>query len=207
MLAAAHVLWNDLKPDGIDAETMYFDTPFGIFMISNDSGRISVHTIAKNAEPAAAPDRLINALGMPPIAVSKCGQIYIVEMFNSKHVIKLEPDIAKMQKIPCNGIVVTAEGGKDVEYDFMSRFFAPSEGFNEDPVTLWNHCFLATYWANRLNKTHFFAMQMSNRAGLLDVEYSQDQVKISGKCVTSASGILYGVENWSFSADLFDSMT
>lgn len=206
LLAAAHVLWNELKPEGIDPEIIYFDAPMGIFMMSNRNHKITVHTAAKIAEPAAVPDRLINALGTPPIAVSKCGQIYVVEMFNPKHVLKLEPDIAKLEKIPCNGVVITAEGGNDVKYDFMSRFFAPSEGFKEDSVTLWNHCFLGTYWAHRLNKTSFKAMQIADRSGFLEIECVNEQIKISGECVSSMKGCICGVSNWSFNNGLFDAL-
>ncbi|MDR2464037.1 MAG: PhzF family phenazine biosynthesis protein [Holosporales bacterium] len=195
LLAAAHVLWHEIKPESIDPNIIYFDSSNGIFMMSNKNGKIMINTLVKKTELTAAPDRLINALGVPPIAVSKCGYIYVVEMFNTKHVLKLEPDIAKLCKILCDGIVVTAEGGKEASFDFISRFFVPSR-LNEDPVTLWNHCFLGPYWANKLRKTNLTAMQRSDRGGLLEIECSQDQVKISGECVTAMSGSLRNISDW-----------
>lgn len=190
LIAAGHVLWNELKLENINPEVIYFDLPAGIFMMSNNKNQITVHTPAKIAEPAAAPDRLINALGTPPIAVSKCGEIYVVEMFNPRHVLKVEPDVAKLEKIPCAGVVVTAEGGADVPYDFMSRFFA--QGLKEDPVTLWNHCFLGPYWAHRLSKASLIAYQATDRGGQLTIECQQEQVLISGECITSIKGEVCG---------------
>ncbi|MDR1207776.1 MAG: PhzF family phenazine biosynthesis protein [Holosporales bacterium] len=189
LLAAGYVLWNELSLPDIDPEVIYFDLPSGIFMISKGKNKITVHTSTKTAEPAPAPDRLINALGTPPIAVSKCGQIYLVEMFNPRHVLKLEPDIAKLEKIPCAGVVVTAEGGGDASYDFISRFFAPSQGLNEDPVTLWTHCFLGPYWAHRLERSSLIAHQKADRGGTLFIECIQEQVLISGECVPSMKGV------------------
>jgi PhzF family phenazine biosynthesis protein len=194
LLAAGHVLWNELNLTDIDPEVIYFDLPSGIFMISKGKDKITVHALAKTAEPAPAPDRLINALGTPPIAVSKCGQIYLVEMFNPRHVLKLEPDIAKLEKIPCAGVVVTAEGGGDVSYDFISRFFAPSQGFKEDPVTLWTHCFLGPYWAHRLERSSLIAHQKADRGGTLYIECAHEQVLISGNCEPSMKGT---ASNWS----------
>ncbi|GHS97804.1 putative isomerase [Alphaproteobacteria bacterium] len=205
LLAAAHVLWNELNPENIDHAQLYFDTNLGIFRISLDDGKMTVHTTAKMPEPSVAPERLMNALGVPPISINKCGQIYVVEMFNPKQVLKLQPDIAKLEKIPCKGVVVTAEGGNDVEYDFISRFFAPSEGFKEDPVTLWNHCFLAPYWSRRLKKNTFRAFQTAKRSGWLDIICENEQVLIRGQCITSAAGKVSESFNWALHNDLFDS--
>lgn len=204
LLAAAHVLWQELKFEDIDDQTIYFDTPNGIFMITKEGKKISIHLPLKQAEQTPAPERLINALGFPPISVSKCGQIYLVEMFNVKQVFKLEPDIAKLGKIPCSGVVVTAEGNSDVSYDFASRFFAPNEGFQEDPVTVWNHCFLGDYWKKRLNKDVFTAFQEADRGGILDIVCNGDQTIISGECITSMYGEVCNMNNWAFNDNLFD---
>jgi PhzF family phenazine biosynthesis protein len=206
LLAAAHVLWEELKPEGLDPAVIYLETKLGIFMVSAHGNSITVHTTAKMAEPAAVPDRLVNALGSPPIAVSRYEQTYVVEMFNPKQVVKLKPDIAKIEKIACRGVVVTAEGGNDVEYDFISRFFAPNEGFKEDSVTLWNHCFLAPYWKMRLKKNTFKALQCAVRGGFLDIECVDEHVNISGECVVSSSGKVRGLSNWLFHSDLFGSL-
>lgn len=214
LMAAAHVLWNELKLDGLDPETLYFDTNFGIFMVTrstteeaDNSNWLTLHAGVRQTEPTAVPDRLINALGTPPIAVSKCGPIYVVEMFNPKQVMRLDPDIAKLEKVPCNGIVVTAEGGQDVPYDFMSRFFAPNEGMKEDAVTLWNHCFLGPYWMNRLGRTTFTAMQTAEgRTGLLHLDVQAEQISISGEGITSLKGDLCGVVNWALSPGLFENI-
>ncbi|MDR1597457.1 MAG: PhzF family phenazine biosynthesis protein [Holosporales bacterium] len=197
LLATAHVLWNELTLLDANSDAVYFDLPIGIFMVTRNGSKITVHVPAKLAEPAAAPDRLINALGTPPIAVSKCEHIYVVEMFNPRHVLKLEPDIAKLEKIPCTGVVVTAEGGGNESYDFMSRFFAPAQGVKEDPTTLWNHCFLGPYWAHRLGKDSLVAYQTSGRSGTLMIECQSGQVRISGECVSSVKGTVCNLSNWS----------
>lgn len=202
LLAAAHVLWRELNWTGIDPENIYFDTPTGIYMITQKGKMLTINVPSRQATSAAAPDRLINALGTPPIAVSKCGQIYIVEMFSVKHVLKLDPDIAKLTKIPCSGVVITAEGGNEDDYDFASRFFAASEGLQEDPVTLWTHSFLATYWEHRLNKSSLVAKQSSDRDGTVYMECCGEQVKISGECITSANGSFCNMP-WSFPNEIF----
>lgn len=204
LLAAAHVLWREINWPGISPETIYFDTPTGIYMVAQRDKSIAVSVPSQQAMSAAAPDRLINALGAPPIAVSKCGQVYLVEMFSVKHVLKLEPDFAKLCKIPCNGVVITAEGNNDEEYDFASRFFPTSEGLREDPATLWTHSFLATYWGHRLNKSSLVAKQEAGREGLIQMEVENELVRISGSCITSASGNLCNMP-WAFATDLFNS--
>lgn len=204
LLAAAHVCWAEQLVTQEAASPLYLETPRGIFPVTREGSQITLTTKAKIAEPAAVPERLINALGSPPIAVSRCGQIYVVEMYNPKQVLKLEPDIAKLEKILCRGVVVTAEGGNDVPYDFMSRFFAPGAGFKEDAVTLWNHCFLASYWARRLEKTALEAMQGADRTGALQVECENGQVKITGTCTLSMQGELVPPSPSICCGDLFE---
>ncbi|MDR0632775.1 MAG: PhzF family phenazine biosynthesis protein [Holosporales bacterium] len=203
LLAAAHVLWNELAIEGIDQNMIYFDAPNGIFAISKDSDRISIRVTRRSNEPAAAPDRLINALGIPPIAVSKCGQIYIVELFSVKQVMKIEPDIAKLEKVACSGVVVTAEYGSDIQYDFASRFFAPSVGIKEDYATMWSHCFLGPYWEQRLSRNTFMAVQAAQRESVIFVKCEGDYVDVAGNCLVSASGFLHSVRDWRFDGDLF----
>lgn len=204
LLAAAHVCWTEGAMTFDDDSSLYLETPKGIIHITHDGDNISIITKAKTAEPAAVPERLINALGSPPIAVSRCGQIYVVEMYNPKQVLKLEPDTAKLEKILCRGVVVTAEGGNDVSYDFMSRFFAPGVGVKEDDATLWTHCFLGPYWARRLNKNVLRAQQIASRNGSLDLECENGQVKITGTCVTSMRGELCSPSSRVYCGDLFN---
>ena len=206
LLAAAHVLWNEMKPDDIDPCNVYFDAPNGIFSMSKEADETSIVLNKKEDEPVAVPDRLINALGIPPISVSKCGQIFIVELFSVKQVMKLEPDIAKLEKIPCEGVVVTAEYGNDSECDFASRFFAPALGIKEDYGTLWTHRFLGPYWQQRLHKDSFVAVQSSQRHSLISVKCSDDKVTISGRCAVSAKGSIQGVKDLYLKGDLFETV-
>ncbi|MDR0624953.1 MAG: PhzF family phenazine biosynthesis protein [Holosporales bacterium] len=194
LLAAAHVLWNEMSE--ISSDFANFDTPTGTIMVSKKDNKIVLRTRKKIDEPSASPDRLINALGIPPISVSKCEQIYIVEMFSVKQIMKLEPDISKLEKVPCNGVVVTAEYGNDVPYDFASRFFAPRMGINEDHATVWNHCLLGPYWSTRLGRSSFVAVQSLKRKSVISVECSGNYVNISGDCAVVASGSLRNVSDW-----------
>jgi PhzF family phenazine biosynthesis protein len=202
LLAAAHVLWNEMSE--IRTDFTRFDTPSGPVTVFRRDGKFFIKLQRKLDEPSASPDRLTNALGIPPISVSKCEQVYIVEMFSVKQVMKLDPDIAKLEKISCNGVVVTAEYGNDVPYDFASRFFAPVMGIKEDYATVWNHCFLGPYWSVRLNRTSFLAVQSVKRKSVISLECEGEHVNISGDCVVVGSGSLRNVNDWAFSDDLFD---
>lgn len=203
LLAAAHVVWSELGEVFPADATLYLETDVGIFSLSKNEEMITLLTNSKTAEPTAVPEQLINALGTPPIAVSRCGQIYVVEMFSPKHVLKLEPNLAKLEKVVCKGVVVTAEGNSEVPYDFMSRFFAPQEGFKEDSVTPWTHRFLGPYWAQRLSKTTFVAMQTARRSGYLYLECAGGQTKISGRCTTSMRGDMSPFQQDVCHGDLF----
>ena len=113
----------------------------------------------------------------------------IVEIDSDEVLRKLTPNIEKLAKIDCRGIIVTARASSG-QSDFISRFFAPKVGVNEDPVTGSAHCKLAPYWATKLGKNTLKAYQASERGGWLDLELSDDRVKIKGNAVISASGEL-----------------
>jgi len=97
----------------------------------------------------------------------------------------MKPDFMKMAAIKTRGIIVTAPG---TNCDFVSRFFAPAFGINEDPVTGSAHTALAPYWAKRLNKSRLTAQQLSKRGGILWCEVHGDRVNISGNAVKFMEG-------------------
>lgn len=186
-LASAHVLWND-QGCAKEFEKIYFDSHSGVLAAQKNKNSITLDFPAYTSELMGMPDGLGEALGISPIAVSKALDDLIVELHSVKAVKKLTPDISKLKEINCRGIIVTASGEPEDEYDFVSRFFAPSVGVNEDPVTGSAHCKLAPYWAERLNKTEFLAYQASKRGGVINVRYEHERTYLTGQAVTAFMG-------------------
>jgi predicted PhzF superfamily epimerase YddE/YHI9 len=104
---------------------------------------------------------------------------------NNLDVIGLKPNFDALSKLDLRGVMVTARG-KDV--DFVSRFFAPKHGINEDPVTGSAHCALTPYWSGKLNKTKLNARQVSERTGYIECELKGNRVFLSGKAVKYMQG-------------------
>jgi predicted PhzF superfamily epimerase YddE/YHI9 len=101
----------------------------------------------------------------------------------------LKPDFIKLQEIPARGVIVTSKASNG-PFDFVSRFFAPRVGVNEDPVTGSAHCFLGPYWEKRLHKKDFKAYQASSRGGIIQVRVEGDRVFLGGQAVTILRGEL-----------------
>jgi PhzF family phenazine biosynthesis protein len=101
----------------------------------------------------------------------------------------LKPDFQALARAEARGVIVTARA-EGTEYDFVSRFFAPASGINEDPVTGSAHCCLAPYWGERLGKTRLTAWQASRRGGLLRLQVEGERVRIAGQAITVLRGEL-----------------
>ena len=112
----------------------------------------------------------------------------IIELATEEALRSYIPQIDKLEKIDCRGIIVTTKGTG--EYDFVSRFFAPKVGVNEDPVTGSAHCKLAHYWQQKLNKNDFNAYQASSRGGEIQISVVEDRVHLTGKAITMLKGEL-----------------
>jgi PhzF family phenazine biosynthesis protein len=108
---------------------------------------------------------------------------YLVEIESEEKLRQLSPDHSKLRQLPVRGVIVTARsyGG---EFDFVSRFFAPGSGIDEDPVTGSAHCALGPYWSERLGKTEMLAFQASARGGIIRVRLQGDRVLLGGQAVT-----------------------
>jgi predicted PhzF superfamily epimerase YddE/YHI9 len=122
------------------------------------------------------------------VAVLENALGYLVELDQAATVRDLQPDFAALGKLPVHGVIVTSRG--EAPYDFVSRFFAPALGINEDPVTGSAHCGLSPYWRDRLGKTSFLAYQASARGGVLQVEDRGERVVLRGQAVTVLRGEL-----------------
>jgi predicted PhzF superfamily epimerase YddE/YHI9 len=101
----------------------------------------------------------------------------------------LEPNLSAIARFPVRGVIVTAKAAGP-PYDFVSRFFAPQSGINEDPVTGSAHCCLGPYWSRKLGKTRLLAYQVSARGGVLRLEVQETRVYLEGQAVTVATGCL-----------------
>src|SRR5260221_2468 len=112
---------------------------------------------------------------------------YIVELESEDAVRALRPNHSLLKKIPVRGVIVTSRGA---DYDFISRFFAPGSGIDEDPVTGSAHCCLGPFWRSRLNKSEFVAYQASARGGVVRVRLEGGRVLLSGQAVTVLRGTL-----------------
>ena len=186
-LASAHVLWEDgHQPPGAPA---VFHTRSGRLSAVRREGWIEMDFPAEPAEPAPAPEGLADALGVELVHVGRNRFDYLVEVDSEATVRRLAPDIRGLGALPVRGIIVTARA-ETGEFDFVSRFFAPRAGVDEDPVTGSAHCCLGPYWRRRLGRDAFTAWQASARGGVVKVAVAGDRVLLSGQAVTVLRGEL-----------------
>lgn len=186
-LATAHALLEE----GLLARhaTARFHTMSGVLTATHSGDMIELDFPVKAAAPVEPPDGLIEALGTQPVRVSQNEFDYLVEMASEDDVRDLTPDFVMLRRLDVRGVIVTSRASTP-GFDFISRFFAPAAGVDEDPVTGSAHCALAPYWAPRLGKTQFMAYQASPRGGVLLVVLAGDRVKLAGRAVTVLRGDL-----------------
>ncbi len=186
-LASAHALWGEHAND--DA-VLRFHTRSGLLTARRDGDWIELDFPAKREQKADAPPELLAALGARDAAYVGRNQFdYLVELRSEEEVRALQPDHTALRKLPVRGVIVTSRAANG-EYDFISRFFAPGSGIDEDPVTGSAHTCLAPYWSSRLGKNDFLAYQASARGGLLRVRLDGERVKLGGRAVTVLRGEL-----------------
>jgi PhzF family phenazine biosynthesis protein len=186
-LASAHILWETghLKPE----EQARFHTRSGLLTAERKGDWIEMNFPATLEEPAEAPAGLIEALGVPAAYVGKNRFDYLVEVDSEEVVRNMQPDFGLLAKVAARGIIVTSIPSTQ-DYDFVSRFFAPQAGVNEDPVTGSAHCCLGPYWSKRLGQNQFVACQASARGGIIHVRVDGDRVYLGGQAVTVLRGEL-----------------
>jgi len=186
-LASAHVLWEN-GTLGTD-EKAFFDTRSGRLSAARQDDLIVLDFPAKAGTPAEAPDGMIEALGVQPVAIQRNAFDYLVEVENAEQVRAVNPDLTRLASVRTRGVIVTARGDQP-GVDFISRFFAPASGVPEDPVTGSAHCALGPYWAAKLGKSTLIGYQASRRGGFVRVEVKNDRVLLGGKAVTVLRGEL-----------------
>ena len=189
-VASAHVLWED-GHIAADCQAR-FHTRSGLLTADRRGEWIELDFPAKIATAAEAPEDLLTALRITQARfVGKNVFDYLVEVETETVVRAMAPDHTLLRKIPVRGVIVTAASSSP-EFDFISRFFAPGSGVDEDPVTGSSHTALGPYWASILGKTEFTAYQASARGGVVKVRVMGDRVKLSGQAVTVMTGELVG---------------
>jgi PhzF family phenazine biosynthesis protein len=188
-LASAHVLWetNLLAAD----ETARFHTRSGVLTAVKRGDWIELDFPATPDEPVEAPAGLVESLDATPRYVGKSIFDYLVELDSEEAVANLRPDFRGLAKLGSRGVIATSHSA-DPAFDFVSRYFAPAFGIDEDPVTGSTHCCLAPFWSRRLGKTTLLARQISARGGELKVELRGDRVGIGGQAVTVLRAELLG---------------
>ena len=188
-LASAHILWEEdyLQPD----EEARFQTRSGLLTAKQQGDWIELNFTAKEEEEVEAPPYLLEALGVSARYIGKNIFDYLVEVDAEEAVREMKPNIALLAKVAARGVIVTSRGTTG-EYDFVSRFFAPQVGVNEDPVTGSAHCCLTPYWSKRLHKREMLAYQASARGGIVRVRVEGDRVVLGGQAVTVMHGELHG---------------
>ena len=188
-LASAHVLWQDGHL--AMGETARFHTRSGLLLAERRGEWIEMDFPAKREEAAEPPPDLAAALGLTTVYVGRNQFDYLVEVESAAALRAAQPDHGVLRKLPVRGIIVTARSDTP-EFDFISRFFAPGSGIDEDPVTGSAHCCLGPYWSKRLGKTELTAYQASPRGGVVRVRCSGDRVFLGGQAVTVLRGELLG---------------
>ena len=180
-LASAHVLWEmgDARPE----ETIRFHTKSGLLAAKRDGDWIELDFPATPVSPCDPPPTLLDALSVSPEFVGKSKFDYLVELTTEAEVRAVVPDLGALARLDARGVIVTSQSDSH-ECDFVSRFFAPAAGVDEDPVTGSTHCALGPYWQPRLGKAELAARQLSARGGELRVRVDGDRVRIAGQAVT-----------------------
>ncbi|MGH7614542.1 MAG: PhzF family phenazine biosynthesis protein [Gemmatimonadales bacterium] len=186
-LASAHVLWQEGHLQaGAQAR---FDTLSGRLTADQRGEWIEMDFPAQVAHPATPPDTLLDALGVVGTYIGKNSTDHLVEVEHEAQVRALQPDFHRLRALPMRGVIVTSRASSGT-FDFVSRFFAPGAGVDEDPVTGSAHCCLAPYWAARLGKTKLVGYQASPRGGVVTVRTAGDRVILGGQAVTVLRGEL-----------------
>ncbi|MDP2245040.1 PhzF family phenazine biosynthesis protein [Pseudomonas sp.] len=188
-LASAYVLFELYAEAG---ETIDFICLSGALRVSREAGLLVLDFPLRRAEPCGLNAQVEQAMGMPVQALLALQgpqgiQELLVILPSEAAVRAFRPNLPALAELPGLGVLITAPGE---QHDFVSRYFAPAIGINEDPVTGSTHCMLTPYWAERLGKTQLSAYQCSARGGELHCRLEGERVKIAGQAVLVASGRL-----------------
>ena len=181
-LAAAHILWEKGLAD--PKQPLKFGTRSGVLIATHKGDWIEMDFPSQAVSPAEPPPGLIEAMGVKPTFVGRGPTDYLIEVATEAEVRAARPNITALEQVEARGIILTAQAKAPSEYDFISRFFAPSAGVPEDPVTGSAHCALAPYWLPRLGADQLLGYQASHRGGFVKVAMAGDRVRLGGQALT-----------------------
>jgi len=182
-LASAHVLFRHLKFAG---DRIQFNSKSGPLYVTTRDDLICLNFPSAIYKKVHPPAELVDGIGIKPVVTYQSTD-YLMLLNSEQEVREANPDFSLLAGLNTRGIIITAEGET---VDFVSRFFAPGAGINEDPVTGSAHTLLVPFWSERLGKTDFIAQQVSERGGTLFCRLSGDRVEISGRAITYMEGEL-----------------
>ena len=186
-LAAAHALWEQGECD--PEAPIVFHTQSGALGARRCDTWIELDFPAVPSAPIDPPPGLVAAVGAAPRHVGRNRFDYLVELDSEAAVRSLCPDLRALGALDVRGVIVTA-AASEPGFDFVSRFFAPAAGIDEDPVTGSAHCCLGPYWQRLLGKATFKARQLSARGGVVGVEVDGARVRLRGQAVTALRAVL-----------------
>ena len=188
-LSSAHILWQTgIVPT---TQTLRFYSLSGLLTAEQKEGMIWLNFPSRPAQPVESPAGLLEAMGVQAKYVGRSVEDYLVEVGSEAEVLDARPDFDTLRTVQARGVILTSRPD-DRRVDFVSRFFAPAAGVNEDPVTGSSHTVLAPYWAMKLGKVELNAEQVSRRGGNLHLLLRGERVEIGGKAVTVFAGELVG---------------
>jgi len=183
-LATAYVIFNEL---GYKEDIIYFDSKSGVLSVKKQDGFLQMDFPIQNIEKVEILEEFEKAFGIKPIAVYK-SMDYLVVFEYQEDVLNLKPNLEVLKKLDLRGVIVTSKSKK---YDFISRFFAPKYGIDEDPVTGSAYTQLVPYWSEKLNINKLSSKQVSKRGGELFCELKGDRVLIKGEAHKVIEGTFY----------------
>ena len=183
-LASGFVLF---ERRGFDGQTVRFTSRSGPLEVSREHGRLVLDFPSQPPRPVPFPEGIERALGVRPLEFLRADKNMAV-LADEAAVASVSADLAYISRLPGDGLIVTAEGDS---CDFVSRYFAPHAGIDEDPVTGSAHCVLIPYWAARLDKTEMEARQISARVGEVSCRLEGERVKIGGHAALFLEGTIH----------------
>jgi len=184
-LASAHVIFHHL---GYNGEMISFQSRSGILNVTKKGDLLILDFPANKPQRTALPNDFVQSLNITPIQCYRGKEDYLLLYKSQQEIEALVPDFRRLEKIDVRAVIVTAPGDK---VDFVSRFFAPRVGVDEDPVTGSAHTVLIPFWAEKLGKTEMKALQLSHRGGSLFCRLRGDRVDIGGNAVTFLKGEIF----------------
>lgn len=182
-LASAAVIFERIDPD---RRAVAFHTASGALTVARAPDGYAMDFPARPTTPIEPPAQLAIALGATPIETAWDGFNFLARLADADQVRRLAPDHAAIARLPCAGVIATAQG--EAPFDFTSRYFAPAKGIPEDPVTGGAHCALTPFWSERLGRSAFRAFQASARGGEIVCRLKGERIELEGKCVFYMEG-------------------